>query len=84
MSDRAEEPIPALADPFPGRVDGTGRRDGRGTATHYVLSGTGDCSYPAAPADGLYVALSLAEYDGAAACGRYVEVSGPDGSVPLK
>jgi expansin len=52
-----------------------------GTATHYVLSGTGNCSYPAPPGDGLYVALSPAEYDGAAACGGYVEVSGPDGSV---
>jgi expansin (peptidoglycan-binding protein) len=52
-----------------------------GTATHYVLSGTGNCSYPAPPADGLYVALSPAEYGGAAACGGYVEVSGPDGSV---
>jgi len=52
-----------------------------GTATHYVLSGTGNCSYPSPPADGLYVALSPSEYDGAAACGGYVEVSGPDGSV---
>jgi expansin (peptidoglycan-binding protein) len=52
-----------------------------GTATHYVLTGTGNCSYPSPPADGLYVALSPAEYHGAAACGGYVEVSGPDGSV---
>jgi expansin len=52
-----------------------------GTATHYVLSGTGNCSYPSPPADGLFVALSPSEYDGAAACGEYVEVSGPDGSV---
>ena len=52
-----------------------------GTATHYVLSGTGNCSYPSPPAGGLYVALSPPEYDGAAACGGYVQVSGPDGSV---
>jgi expansin (peptidoglycan-binding protein) len=52
-----------------------------GTATHYVLSGTGNCSYPSPPANGLYVALSPSEYDGAAACGGYVQVSGPDGSV---
>jgi expansin (peptidoglycan-binding protein) len=52
-----------------------------GTATHYVLSGTGNCSYPSRPADGLFVAMSPPEYDGAAACGGYVEVSGPDGSV---
>jgi expansin (peptidoglycan-binding protein) len=52
-----------------------------GTATHYVLTGTGNCSYPSPPADGLFVALSPAEYHGAAACGGYVEVSGPHGSV---
>jgi expansin (peptidoglycan-binding protein) len=52
-----------------------------GTATHYVLSGTGNCSYPSPPADGLFVALSPAEYHGAAACGGYIEVSGPHGSV---
>jgi expansin (peptidoglycan-binding protein) len=52
-----------------------------GTATHYVLTGTGNCSYPSPPADGLFVALSPAEYHGAAACGGYVEVSGPKGSV---
>jgi expansin (peptidoglycan-binding protein) len=52
-----------------------------GTATHYVLSGTGNCSYPSPPADGLFVALSPAEYHGAAACGGYIEVSGPNGSV---
>jgi expansin (peptidoglycan-binding protein) len=55
-----------------------------GTATHYVLSGTGNCSYPSAPAGGLYVALSPPEYDGAAACGGYLEVSGPDGSVSVE
>jgi hypothetical protein len=40
-----------------------------GTATHYVLASTGNCSYPAPSADGLYVALPPAEYDDAAACG---------------
>ena len=52
-----------------------------GTATHYVLSGTGNCSYPSPPANGLFVAMSPSEYAGAATCGEYVEVSGPDGSV---
>jgi expansin (peptidoglycan-binding protein) len=53
-----------------------------GIATHYVLPAAGgNCSYPAPPADGLFVALSPAEYDGAAACGTYLEVTGPGGSV---
>lgn len=53
-----------------------------GEATHYVLqSGDGNCSYPGLPAGQLYVALSPGEYDSAAACGSYLEVTGPDGSV---
>jgi expansin len=52
-------------------------------ATHYVLQGLGNCSYPA-PANGLFVALSPAEYDSAAACGGYLEVTGPDGSVTVQ
>lgn len=53
-----------------------------GTATHYVLPAAGgNCSYPSPPADGLFVALSPAEYGGAAACGSYLEVTGPGGSV---
>jgi expansin len=50
-------------------------------ATHYVLSGTGNCSFQNPPANDLFVALSPAEYDSAAACGGYVRVTGPDGSV---
>jgi expansin len=53
-----------------------------GEATHYVLSpGDGNCSYPGLPASDLYVALSPGEYAGSAACGSYIEVTGPDGSV---
>jgi len=52
-------------------------------ATHYVLQGLGNCSYPA-PANGLFVALSPAEYDSGVACGGYLEVSGPDGSVTVQ
>ena len=53
-----------------------------GEATHYVLTpGDGNCSYPGLPNGGLFVALSPSEYAGSAACGSYVEVTGPDGSV---
>src|SRR5947207_7141865 len=54
-----------------------------GTATYYK-SPPGNCSYPSAPADGLYVALSPSEYAGAAACGGYLEVRGPDGSARVE
>jgi hypothetical protein len=56
---------------------------GAQTATHYVLQGLPNCSY-SPPADGLYVALPSPEYASAAACGGYVQVSGPDGSVRVK
>ncbi len=53
-----------------------------GVATHYVLTpGDGNCSYPGLPNGGLFVALSPSEYAGSAACGSYVQVTGPDGSV---
>jgi len=53
-----------------------------GEATHYVLQpGGGNCSYPAADTDQLYVALPPAEYGAAAACGSYLQITGPDGSV---
>jgi expansin len=55
-----------------------------GTATHYVLQSLPNCSYPSPPADGLFVALSPGEYDNAAACGGYLEVHGPDGSVRVE
>src|SRR3984885_3139949 len=55
-----------------------------GIATHYVLQALPNCSYPSPPADGLFVALSPGEYDNAAACGGYLEVHGPDGSVRVE
>lgn len=56
-----------------------------GEATHYVLQpGNGNCSYPAATTDQMYAALSPAEYGSAAACGSYLAVTGPDGSVTVE
>ena len=54
-----------------------------GEATHYELAAgvTGNCSYPSPPAGQLYVALPPPEYGGSAACGSYLQVTGPDGSV---
>jgi hypothetical protein len=62
---------------------GAGGTSGQ-TATHYVLQGLPNCSYPGPPSDGLYVALPPSEYASAAACGGYLQVSGPDGSVKVK
>lgn len=53
-------------------------------ATHYVYNGAGNCSYASPPANGMFVALSPAEYDSAAACGGYLRVTGPDGWVTVE
>jgi len=57
---------------------------GSQVATHYVLQGLPNCSYPSLPANQFYVALSPGEYNSAAACGGYLEVHGPDGSVTVQ
>jgi expansin len=56
-----------------------------GQATHYEAVGggttNGNCSFPALPANKLYVALGPTEYAAGAACGTYLDVKGPSGSV---
>jgi expansin (peptidoglycan-binding protein) len=54
-----------------------------GTATYYQ-SPPGNCSYPSPPGDGLYAALPPSDYASGAACGGYLEVHGPDGSVRVE
>ena len=68
---------------------GTGAAAGAqtsGEATHYELAsgGMGNCSYPSPPAGQFYVALPPSEYGSSAACGSYLQVSGPDGSVTVE
>jgi expansin (peptidoglycan-binding protein) len=67
----------ACAAPPPAGVASTGN------ATFYD-GGDGNCSYPDLPADDLYVALGPAEYSASAACGSYLDVTGPNGSVRVK
>ncbi|MEV6348989.1 expansin EXLX1 family cellulose-binding protein [Actinoplanes sp. NPDC051851] len=55
-----------------------------GKATFYDLAGTsGNCSFEV-PSDDLYVALGPAEYSEGAACGAYLDVTGPKGKVRVK
>ena len=57
----------------------------QGKATFYDLgSGTGNCSFPSSPADDLFVALGPAQYSAGAACGTYLDVTGPKGKVRVK
>lgn len=54
----------------------------QGKATFYDSQGQGgNCSFDSAPADRMYVALGPNEYSSAAACGGYLDVTGPRGSV---
>ncbi|MEV4625882.1 expansin EXLX1 family cellulose-binding protein [Micromonospora sp. NPDC049523] len=60
----------------------TGNTVHKGKASFYDSQGSGgNCSFPSAPADRLYVALGPSEYAKAAACGGYLDVTGPKGKV---
>lgn len=54
-----------------------------GEATYYAADGSGNCSFDKV-AEPLVVALSNAEYRAGAACGGYLDVKGPKGSVRVK
>jgi len=54
----------------------------KGKASHYDGGNSGgNCSFPGPPANRLYVALGPAQYAGGAACGSFLEVTGPKGKV---
>lgn len=55
-----------------------------GTATYKDLTGPGACSFPSQPADRLHVGVSTEEFAGAAACGSYLDVTGPAGVVQVQ
>ncbi len=57
----------------------------KGKATFYDMGGgTGNCSFPSLPGNDLFVALGAAEYAAGAACGMYLDVTGPKGKVRVK
>ena len=57
----------------------------KGKATFFELEGTlGNCSFPSPPADDLFVALGPEQYAAGAACGTYLDVTGPKGAVRVK
>jgi len=55
-----------------------------GRATFYELDQLGNCSFHDVRVSDLYVALGPAEYRKAAACGGFLDVSGPKGTVRVK
>ncbi|MEH1167763.1 expansin EXLX1 family cellulose-binding protein [Micromonospora sp. CPCC 205539] len=60
----------------------TGNTVHKGEASYYDAGRSGgNCSFPSPPANRLYAALGPSEYAKAAACGGYLDVSGPKGTV---
>ena len=55
-----------------------------GRATFYELEQLGNCSFHDVRVADLYVALGPGEYRAAAACGGFLDVSGPKGTVRVK
>jgi expansin (peptidoglycan-binding protein) len=55
-----------------------------GRATFYELRRLGNCSFQNVRVSDLYVALGPAEYRKAAACGSFLDVSGPKGTVRVR
>jgi expansin (peptidoglycan-binding protein) len=73
----AAEPVAApAAVPAPGVA-----HSGNATFFDLAASGGSGCSYDGEPADGMYVALALDEFSNGAACGTYLNVTGPNGKT---
>ncbi|MEH0928303.1 expansin EXLX1 family cellulose-binding protein [Micromonospora sp. CPCC 205558] len=54
----------------------------KGKASFYDAGRSGgNCSFPGPPADRLYVALGSSQYSKGAACGSYLDATGPKGTV---
>ncbi len=55
-----------------------------GIATYYNATGAGACMFDASPSDLMVAAMNAEEYDNARACGAYVRVNGPKGSIVVR
>jgi expansin len=67
--------------PIPAGAGVSGVVGGEGIATLYESNDGGNCMMPGPPADRLDAALSHDEYGTADACGGYLDVTGPRGTV---
>lgn len=55
-----------------------------GIATYYDATGAGACSFDPSPNDLMVAAMDNDEYDNAAYCGAFVQVTGPQGAVVVR
>ena len=56
----------------------------QGQATFYNATGAGSCRFDASPNDLMVSAINRPDFNTAAACGEYVQVNGPKGSVRVR
>ncbi len=55
-----------------------------GIATYYYADGSGACGFEPSPNDLMVAALNAQEYDHAAYCGAYVQVTGRQGTITVR
>jgi len=55
-----------------------------GDGTFYGATGEGNCSFDASPGNLMVAAMNHVDYAAGAACGEYVAVTGPKGSVTVR
>jgi expansin (peptidoglycan-binding protein) len=65
------------------QVGGTAACAASGSASYYSTNRNGMCSL-GPPTSDAYAAVGRAEYNGGAACGTYVDVSGPNGTTRVQ
>jgi uncharacterized repeat protein (TIGR01451 family) len=56
----------------------------QGIATYYSATGDGACMFGPSPGDLMVTAMNAEEYDNAAYCGAYLQVTGPKGTVTVR
>lgn len=63
----------------------SGALSGSGQATYYYYTpGNGNCSFVGDDSDAMVAAINTVDYDNSAMCGRYLRVTGPNGSVDVR
>lgn len=55
-----------------------------GEGTFYGATGQGNCSFDASPGNLMVAAMNQTDYAGSAACGEFVQVTGPKGTVTVR
>lgn len=83
---KASAPVPTAtpSSPTSAPVPAPGGDVRTGEATYYDADGGGNCSFPATPDNLMVAAMNQSDYDNAALCGAFVEISGPDGVVTVR